>query len=198
MTSTPCVLAFDTKQKERKQFPLRSGKYKLDEVHRALKEMLHAFDKIVEYRNGKNRQSYGHFTTSFFQADEINTWLRDVPTTLSGFLGYKLLPGVATLVGDGLSTSIVTQQIQKLNAFTGQFLSDCDAAHVLLEEPISAEYARLKDGSSDLVWLTQRLKAHKPVALTQQPTGVARAAYTALGSPRQSRWGRTTLTTDMA
>ena len=66
---------------------------------------------------------------------------------------------MAALVGDGLSTSIVTQEIQKLNAFTSQFLSDCDAAHLLLKGPISAEYARLEDGSSDLVWLTQRLKA---------------------------------------
>ena len=35
----------------------------------------------------------------------------------------------------------------------------------LLEEPISAEYARLKDGSSDLVWLTQRLKAQVEILL---------------------------------
>ena len=165
MTSTPCVLALDKKQKERKQFPLRSDKHKFVEVDIVLNRMLRNFDKIVEYRNGKNRQSYGHFTTSFFQADEIHTWLRDVPTTLSGFLGYKVLPGVAALVGDGLSTSIVTQEIQKLNAFTSKFLSDCDAAHVLLEEPISAEYARLKDGSSDLVWLTQRLKAQVEILL---------------------------------
>jgi len=165
MTSTPCVLAFDTKQKERKQFPLRSGKYKLDEVHRALKEMLHAFDKIVEYRNGEHGLFYEKSDLGGFLALEMDTWLRDVPTTLSGFLGYKVLPGVAALVGDGLSTSIVTQEVQKLNAFTSQFLSDCDAAHVLLEEPISAEYARLEDGSSDLVWLTQRLKAQVEIFL---------------------------------
>ena len=66
---------------------------------------------------------------------------------------------MAALVGDGLSAPIVTQQLQKLNAFASQFLSDCDTAHVLLEGPISAEYARLEDGRSDLVWLTQRLKA---------------------------------------
>ena len=72
---------------------------------------------------------------------------------------------MALLAGDGAPTSIVTQQIQKLNAFTSQFLSDCDAAHVLLEGPISAEYARLKDGSSDLVWLTQRLKAQVEILL---------------------------------
>ena len=78
---------------------------------------------------------------------------------LADFLGYDIQPSVAPLVGDGLSTSIVTQEIQKINAFTSQFLSDCDAAHLLLKGPISAEYARLEDGRSDLVWLTQRLKA---------------------------------------
>ena len=78
---------------------------------------------------------------------------------LADFLGYDIQPSVAALVGDGLSTSIVTQEVRKLNAFTSQFLSDCDTAHVLLEGPISAEYARLEDGRSDLVWLTQRLKA---------------------------------------
>ena len=165
ITPTPCVLAFDKKQKERKQFPLRSGKHKFVEIDIVLNRMLRDFDKIVEYRNGKNRQSYGHFTKSFFQAGETHTWLRDVPTTLSGFLGYKVFPGVAALVGDGLSTSIVTQQVQNLDAFTGQFLSDYDAAHVLLEGPISAEYTRLEDGSSDLVWLTQRLKARVEILL---------------------------------
>jgi hypothetical protein len=165
MTSTPCALAFGGKQKERKQFPLRSGKYKLDEVYRALKEMLHAFDKIVEYRKGKNRQPYGQVDLGGFLAFEMDTWLRDVPITLSGFLGYKVLPGVGALAGDGVPTSIVTQQVQKLDAFTSQFLSDCDAAHVLLEGPISAEYARLEDGSSDLVWLTQKLKAQVEILL---------------------------------
>ena len=76
-----------------------------------------------------------------------------------------MLPGVAALVGDGLSTSIVTQEIQKLNAFTSKFLSDCDAAHLLLKGPASAEYARLEDGSSNLVWLTQRLKAQVEILL---------------------------------
>ena len=84
---------------------------------------------------------------------------------LADFLGYDIQPSVAALVGDGLSAPIVTQQLQKLNAFASQFLSDCDAAHLLLKGPISAEYARLEDGSSDLVWLTQRLKAQVEMLL---------------------------------
>ena len=165
MTSTPCVLAFDKKQKERKRYPLRSGKYKLDEVGQTLDKILRGFDNIVEYRNGEHGLFYEKSDLGGFLAFEMDTWLRDVPTTLSGFLGYKLLPGVAALVGDGLSTSIVTQEVQKLNAFTSQFLSDCDAAHLLLKGPASAEYARLEDGSSNLVWLTQRLKAQVEILL---------------------------------
>ena len=53
MTSTPCALAFDRKQKERKQYPLRSGKYKLDEVGQTFDKILRGFDNIVDYRNGK-------------------------------------------------------------------------------------------------------------------------------------------------
>ena len=84
---------------------------------------------------------------------------------LAELLGYDIQPSGAALAGDCVSAPIVTREVQKLNAFTGQFLSDCDAAHVLLEGPISAEYARLKDGSSDLVWLTQRLKAQVEILL---------------------------------
>jgi hypothetical protein len=165
MTSTPCVLAFDTKQKERKQYPLRSGKYKLDEVGRTLDKILRGFDNIVDYRNGKNRQPYGQVDLGGFQACEMHTRLRNIPRMLAELLGYDIQPSGAALAGDCVSAPIVTREVQKLNAFTGQFLSDCDAAHVLLEGPISAEYARLKDGSSDLVWLTQRLKAQVEILL---------------------------------
>ena len=55
MTSTPCALAFDRKQKERKQYPLSSGKYKLDEIGQTFDKILRGFDNIVDYRNGKNR-----------------------------------------------------------------------------------------------------------------------------------------------
>ena len=165
MTSTPCALAFDRKQKERKQYPLRSGKYKLDEVGQTFDKILRGFDNIVDYRNGKNRQPYGQVDLGGFLACEMHTRLRNIPLMLADFLGCDIQPSVAALVGDGLSTSIVTQEIQKINAFTSQFLSDCDAAHLLLKGPISAEYARLEDGSSDLVWLTQRLKTQVEILL---------------------------------
>ena len=165
MTSTPCVLAFDTKQKERKQYPLRSGKYKLDEAGQTLDKILRGFDNIVDYRNGKNRQPYGQVDLGGFLACEMHTRLRNIPRMLAELLGHDIQPSMALLAGDGVPTSIVTQQVQKLNAFTSQFLSDCDAAYLLLKGPISAEYARLKDGSSDLVCLTQRLKAQVEILL---------------------------------
>jgi len=173
MTSTPCVLAFDKKQKERKQYPLRSGKYKLDEVGQTLDKILRGFDNIVEYRNGEHGLFYEKSDLGGFLAFEMHTRLRNIPRMLAELLGHDIQPSMALLAGDGVPTSIVTQQVQKLNAFTSQFLSDCDAAHVLLEEPISAEYARLEDGSSDLVWLTQRLKAQVEILLDlcQRETG---------------------------
>ena len=165
MTKLACKSAFDRAQKLRQRHPLWSGKYKLHEVTAALEKVLRSFDNIVDYRKGKNRQPYGQVDLGGFLACEMHTRLRNIPRMLADFLGYDIQPSVAALVGDGLSTTIVTQEIQKINAFTSQFLSDCDAAHLLLKGPISAEYARLEDGSSDLVWLTQRLKAQVEMLL---------------------------------
>ena len=123
MTSTPCVLAFDKKQKERKQYPLRSGKYKLDEVGQTLDKILRGFDNIVDYRNGKNRQPYGQVDLGGFLACEMHTRLRNVPTMLSEILGEKVLPGVAALTGDGFPAPDVAREVQRLKCFTRQFYS---------------------------------------------------------------------------
>ena len=101
MTSTPCVLAFDKKQKERKQYPLRSGKYKLDEVGQTLDKILRGFDNIVEYRNGEHGLFYEKSDLGGFLAFEMHTRLRNIPRMLAELLGHDIQPSMALLAGDG-------------------------------------------------------------------------------------------------
>jgi hypothetical protein len=165
MTKLACKSAFDRAQKLRQRHPLCSGKYKLHEVTAALEKMLRSFDNIVDYRNGKNRQPYGQVDLGGFLACEMHTRLRNIPIFLSDLTAYKVLPGCKALTGDAVPAAKVGFQYNQLNSFSDQFVADCDDAHRLLKAPITEGYARLEDGSSDLIWLTKSLKSQVEMLL---------------------------------
>jgi|TARA_R110000822_G_scaffold28413_6_gene84520 hypothetical protein len=159
MTKLPCRLEFNRAQKLRAQYQLKTGRYKLEEADKELSKYLSSFDKIVDYRNGKNRQPYGQVDLGGFLACEMHTRLRNIPTFLSDLTAYKVLPGCKALTGDGVPAAKVELQYGNLTSFSNLFVADCDDAHRLLKGPITEEYTRLEDGSSNLIWLTKSLKS---------------------------------------
>ena len=56
-------------------------------------------------------------------------------------------------------------QLVCFEKFIEDFIPECDAAHQDLKAPITQEYERLNDGSSELIWLTRKLMSRVNVFL---------------------------------
>ena len=165
MNKAPCHKAYVNYQRIRALCPLDRGAYKLKEAHSSLEKILRGFDNIVAYRKSKTKAAYGEVDLGGFLARESPTRLRKTPVMLAKLTAYKVLPGLKALTGDGVSIQAMNEQLVCFEKFIEDFIPECDAAYRDLKAPITQEYERLNDGSSELIWLTRKLMSRVNVFL---------------------------------
>ena len=75
---------------------------------------------------------------------------------LAELTAYKVLPGLKALTGYGVSIQAMNEQLVYFEKFIEDFIPACDTTYRDLKAPITQEYGRLTNGSSELIWLICR------------------------------------------
>ena len=158
MKIKPCQRAFQSSSQQRALYPLRSGRYKLREAHAYLLKMSGGFKEIVRFRAIKPKPKYLDVDLGGFLAWETPSRLRKTPMLLVEIAAYYVLPGLKALTGDGVAQTEIDEEVHYFELFLDRFIERCDTVVSDLRGPISKEYARLEDGSSELIWLTKSLE----------------------------------------
>ena len=100
----PCRSEFNRGLTERRKFPLHTGHYKLNECDRYPSRILQLLKDVAE-------------TSSTPEFDEICSYedagetLRIAPDSLSFDLGWRFLPAIEALPGDGVPGSLVASRL---------------------------------------------------------------------------------------
>jgi hypothetical protein len=157
LTTTPCHDAFDAACAFRKEVPLPSGRYKLDEALWELRRMRSTIDLIAKGLRGKVKIHTGR-PLGACCTDEKAIFLKSVPRHVADILGRKILPGIAALHGDGVPRAEVRRMAKQSEREGKVILAECERVHVTLKQGIRHEYAALRSGTSELPGLIDRVE----------------------------------------
>ena len=150
---TTCHDAFKTAQSERAKYPLRSGEYKLREVHTRLSRAKESMDKIGEHLKKPGGYELGQNLGPCCTTDDKAIWLKAIPMWVAEMLGYDILPAIKALTGDGIADRHVAAELASGLANARNLLQDCQSQHNRLERGLNGEFRRMKTGYSDVYGL---------------------------------------------
>jgi hypothetical protein len=156
MVNNKCVKAYNSAQKRRLEHPFPSGIFKLREVRNALIKYQRCIFNIGRYNRGVIGARHGDIDLGGCMAYERGPWLKHLPISISRLLGWKWLPAVAALEGDGVSERYARELLQRHQCIVQSTLDECDQISRQLS-PIEQEYYRLAIDSSELSELVESL-----------------------------------------
>lgn len=144
---------FQTAQRNRQNYPLRTGEYKLVETQRLLKSYPEEVQRIADMKNNPNNPEYRHRLHRCAPVD-CGIWLKGLPNAIADLMGYNVVPAIDALVGDGASYSDVQRIKGMFSGRINDLIQGCDSAQHVLKQGISVEYGNFKRGDSILAGLT--------------------------------------------
>ena len=149
MPKTPCHDAFIKAQSQRAKYPLRAGAYKIREARTALLRMQSTMETIRRYLNNPD-DKYPPPLLGCCTLDEMDDWLKNLPTQLATKLGYDIMPAIAALTGDGIAKIDVDGELYNAEIDVRRLLNDCEKQHTRLQVRLDAEHRAIKSGYSDV------------------------------------------------
>ena len=149
MPKTPCHDAFNAAKIQRTKYPLRSGAYKLREARTALRRMQSTMTGIrIRLKNPDDK--YPCPLLGCCTLDDMDDWLKNLPTQLATKLGYDIMPAIEALTGDGIAKIDVDGELYNAKIDTRRLLNDCETQHTQLQANVVAEHQAIKSGYSDV------------------------------------------------
>lgn len=166
----PCSLAFKEGLAKRDLHPLPSGLYKLREIHREMSSCLDEFVLLAKLLRAK-QPLRGNCT----YGDQA-PWIKKRPIGIAFGLGWKVLPAIQALIGNGISSEEIEKHlpgfIQKIAALVNQ----CEIALPQIKGPIRHEYERWRNHDSLIAPLFElALIIVNDALLIQEECGLLRA-----------------------
>jgi hypothetical protein len=113
-------------------------------------------DEISNHLNNPGNYAIGQMLGHCGTTDDIDTWIKDIPTQVAQMLGLHILPAIAALTGDGIPQSDVTGEVARANPDATKLLNDCEHQRKRLQRGIKGEYKMMKTGYSDVYALLVR------------------------------------------
>ena len=154
MAQLTCHHVYEHAQKRRTKYPLKSGDYKLQEANRSLKRVVATLE-----RRGRALDPFVMGKTPKLQPlcmdHEFRSWARNVPTLIADELGYKGVPSIEALTGDGFSPDAVKNILANIQPSLTKLIDDCDALRRSLPRGYVTNHA--VDAMRDLAQRTQDL-----------------------------------------
>ena len=149
MTMNPCRRAFEQAQRNRRNHPLKSGVYKLDNALTAIRRLLRTMVAMYDHQNGT---AWPGNPVSLWSclSDEMDEYLQHTPAMVAEILGHDVRPAIAALEGDGLSPVEVQSLLRSGTIWINDILRECDRLHRRLESNVKREVRAIKSGKSPI------------------------------------------------
>ena len=139
---------FSVGYKQRHQYPLLSGLYKLREARLNLQRM-HDTVSLIQ-RHKVHNLRLPDFLNQCMR-HEVSTWLKAIPSAIAWQLGYNIAPAIDALTGDGLNTSEILSIKKQIKPVIKDLLYNCEWTHTVIKKNIGYEYRNMKSGQSELL-----------------------------------------------
>jgi len=146
----PCSLALKEGLDKRSAHPLPSGVYKLLEAHSDLWQCLDEFYLLAELLRA-NQPLRGSCTWG-----DQAPWIKKMPLVIAFEFGWKVLPGIQALAGDGVADVEVTKELPGFVKRVAKLINCCDAVLPSIKGPIKYEYERWLDYDSLITPLLEK------------------------------------------
>lgn len=142
MAKSNCYQEFGEGKARRVTFPLRKGRYKLEEHARNLVADKDTLRMVRDFVSGRSCCVYlGGCMTSDHQV-----WLKNVPLSIAFSLGYNLLPGLLALKNEG--SIFVDRDYPAIEQDCLQLVDRCEQVRKAIRKDIKVEYRQMKQGDS--------------------------------------------------
>lgn len=141
-----CRKAFEQMQEKRLSYPLKAGIYKIREVRRDIKSWNNQIDILAKNRRKKDANPMMRHCT----IEDSYRWLKKLPLTIAGAIGYKTLPGLQALHGDDIPEETINMLKAKYTPQLDNLIDKCDILELRLRKNIGLEYHKWEYGESDL------------------------------------------------
>ena len=142
MTKSNCYESFNDGKVERVTYPLRQGRYKLEEQERNLLATKETVRMIRDFVRGRSSCT----VLGSCVADDKHIWLKRAPLYVSHLLGYNLLPGLIALKKEG--ALLVDWHYPAIERDCLQLLDRLEQVRIAIKNDISIEYDQMKRGGS--------------------------------------------------
>lgn len=147
-----CQDAFRVGRAERDNHPLRSGLYKLEEARQDIESWRELLSTIAaRLRSGGTFGADENLGPCM--AQERGIYLKGLPGRLAQLIGYKILPGIAALGGDGIPRVEVERLLHSAQTKAQHLIADCESVRLRLEGGIDHEYREMRQGNGALIGL---------------------------------------------
>lgn len=160
MTNSSCYQEFTEGKALRASYPLRQGRYKLEEVEDRLVSNKETLRMVRDFVTGRSSCAYlGECMSS-----DKHTWLKRLPGEVAHSLGYDLLPGLLALKNEGAQR--VDRYYLAIEQDCLKLVARCEHVRNAIKKDINAEYRQMKQSDSlleplieEAIVLTQRALA---------------------------------------
>ena len=142
MTKSNCYESFNDGKAERLTYPLRQGRYKLEEQERNLLGIKETIRMVRDFVRGRSSCTL----LGSCVADDKHLWLKRVPLHVAHLLGYNLLPGLIALKKEG--AQFVDRDYPPIERDCMQLLARLEQVRIAIKSDISIEYDQMKLGGS--------------------------------------------------
>lgn len=157
-----CHDTFAAARAERLEYPLTKGQYKIAEA----RQDIAAWRELVLTITARLRTG-GKFRTDEnlgpCTAEGRGAYLKGLPARLARLIGFKILPGIAALAGDGMSKAEVECLLRRAEADAELLIADCESLRLRLKGGIKHEYDAMLQGESSLTGLSDAASELLPV-----------------------------------
>jgi hypothetical protein len=137
-----CYQSFGQGQSDRINYPLRSGRYKLEELMWAFRSYRETLGLVRDCVTGKSRNTLlGACVIS-----DKHVWLKRLPLDIANCLGYNLLPGLRALKLEGAQD--VDIKYPAIERECLELLDRLERVRTLIRKNINLEYHHMKSGGS--------------------------------------------------
>lgn len=146
MNSSRVRKSFMEGRKDREQYPLKTGLYKLIEVRRYPDGIIDTLDVLMSARHRREPLS------NILFGDSPKDWALGCIKHLAFRVGKDLLPSIEALTGNGLPTEVLNKELPNLTQLESCLLYDLRGAEWQLRSMgMSYEYRRWDVGASALL-----------------------------------------------
>jgi len=139
-----CAESFDNGKQVRLRYPLRQGRYKLEEVASGLLRCRLEIDRISDVANRKSNGTELMYCTNSDKA----VWLAGIPIHIAFTLGYEFLPSLKALENEGVSSEAVARVYAEMSEKCDSLVLGLEFVRVSICESVKNEYRQMRKGSS--------------------------------------------------